>query len=813
MAKQNSSVLSITRRDLFESGLGVLVATRISPEIVRAQEGGDEWETTEEGECIEKGSGTVEERNVNQAITFLIDMGKLKLAGNLQEYLRKGKLCKDDLGSREGQYNHMNNKITIDSDVLNPAPNDAPIEEFGAWKAAPHLKWERIAALASALQHEKYHAKQDYPEPDKEQTAWNNQLIELDRWILELENEAEAEEKQADKFRRAGAEKAAQIYYESALETYLKMIGLLGAKLGFFRTYFKQNFDHYDSDDAKRLRNKRNETRQKKQEMEDALKQLGALDEETEPVDAPQFQSGGFETAYGSYDTATELSTELVNLLTGSESLWSISETERITLQTKAYDSDRWFSYGLDYRNGGVQDITQGGVETSSMAISVPAAVMGEIIQSSTPERTVIEAYQEGSLAVNTAPATFVVIGTVSRGNTITVLVEENGERVANAFVLVDSQEAGRTDSQGQISVTVPDTSQMTLEAQDTNEQGRTIGERTLQVDPPTAAVDWSPLLPIAGQAVTFDGGNSQPGASQIAEYEWTVDGESLQSGTEISHAFEDAGTYKLTLTVTDEDGNTDTTSERLFVEDRFDWAPVAAFTAPSTVVTPGENVSFDAAPSRNLDTETASYEWFLDGERFGSGQQLEHTFENPGTYTVTLAVTDDSDRRDEATVSIQVVAPPEPAFRVETESPTASEQVVFDAEPSTAPDTEIISYEWRFGQSGTFEEGEKRVIHTFDTAGEYSVALRVTDDADQQGVVEQTITVAERATRRVEETEDEEENQTLTETPDTATPIERDTPTVTDSSGPGFGPLAAIGGLAGGTLLKWVSDRENDEQ
>jgi outer membrane protein assembly factor BamB len=72
----------------------------------------------------------------------------------------------------------------------------------------------------------------------------------------------------------------------------------------------------------------------------------------------------------------------------------------------------------------------------------------------------------------------------------------------------------------------------------------------------------------------------------------------------------------------------------------------------------------------------------------------------------------------------------PEPSISYLPRDPVVGEEVTFDAEGSRDPDGEITTYEWDVDGDGTFETTGSRISHTYASAGEYQVRLRVTDDA-----------------------------------------------------------------------------------
>jgi hypothetical protein len=102
--------------------------------------------------------------------------------------------------------------------------------------------------------------------------------------------------------------------------------------------------------------------------------------------------------------------------------------------------------------------------------------------------------------------------------------------------------------------------------------------------DPPTASFAFSPDAPETGQQVSFNASGSSDADGSIASYEWEFDGdgETDATGDQATTAFDAAGDYDVTLTVTDDDGATDTATETLSVAE-----PPADPGAASVSVTP----------------------------------------------------------------------------------------------------------------------------------------------------------------------------------------------------------------------------------
>jgi hypothetical protein len=84
--------------------------------------------------------------------------------------------------------------------------------------------------------------------------------------------------------------------------------------------------------------------------------------------------------------------------------------------------------------------------------------------------------------------------------------------------------------------------------------------------------------------------------------------------------------------------------------------APVAAFTFGPANPKVGDVILFDASASFDPDGSVVSYQWtWGDGDVPGSGRNQDHDFAAPGTFFVTLTVTDNTGIRSTITKPITV--------------------------------------------------------------------------------------------------------------------------------------------------------------
>ncbi len=131
---------------------------------------------------------------------------------------------------------------------------------------------------------------------------------------------------------------------------------------------------------------------------------------------------------------------------------------------------------------------------------------------------------------------------------------------------------------------------------------------------------------------------------------------------------------------------------------------------------------------------------WMAYAWDFGDGASLKqqtasHTYTSAGTYKATLTVTDANLAEGKATVAITVGAagnkPPVATISANPTSGTAPLLVGFSGSGSD-PDGSVVSYSWSYGDGGT--STQQVTTHTYQTAGNYTVALTVTDNGGAKG-------------------------------------------------------------------------------
>ena len=156
---------------------------------------------------------------------------------------------------------------------------------------------------------------------------------------------------------------------------------------------------------------------------------------------------------------------------------------------------------------------------------------------------------------------------------------------------------------------------------------------------------------------VSVDGSGSTDTGGRVAAHAWNWgDGTPAGSGATATHTYAAAGTYTVTLAVTDDGGRTGTAARQVTVTaPPANRPPAAAF----TVATSGTTVAVDGRGSVDTDGSVASYAWSFGDGGTATGATAPHTYAAPGTYTVTLTVTDDDGATGSSAQQVTVTAPP----------------------------------------------------------------------------------------------------------------------------------------------------------
>jgi len=140
-----------------------------------------------------------------------------------------------------------------------------------------------------------------------------------------------------------------------------------------------------------------------------------------------------------------------------------------------------------------------------------------------------------------------------------------------------------------------------------------------------------------------------------IIETEWVIDGEVTGDATTLQRTFGDStggvSNHDITLKIKDDDGSTDTQTKTIDIANR---KPEADFELNITEVKTGESISF-SSNSEDVDGNITDRNWDLDDGTTRNKEELVHSYDEAGTYEVSLTVSDSAKETNLATKEIRV--------------------------------------------------------------------------------------------------------------------------------------------------------------
>ena len=276
------------------------------------------------------------------------------------------------------------------------------------------------------------------------------------------------------------------------------------------------------------------------------------------------------------------------------------------------------------------------------------------------------------------------------------------------------------------------------LGAQDSDMATATIG---LGNQAPIADAN-NPYNGTANEPIEFDGSDSSDPDGTIVAYDWDFGDGDTGTGPTPSHTYTTDGTYNVTLTVTDDAGDTgtDTTTATIGPGNQ---SPIADANNPYSG-TVNEPVQFDGSHSSDPDGSIVAYDWDFGDGNTGTGEMTTHTYAYDGSFTVTLTVTDNMGASDSTsrTATIGLGNLPPIADANNPYNGTVNEPVQFNGSYSSDPDGTIVAYDWDFGDDSTGTGPTPS--HTYISEGIYNVTLTVTDDMGASDSTTRTATIGQ---------------------------------------------------------------------
>jgi PKD repeat protein len=171
--------------------------------------------------------------------------------------------------------------------------------------------------------------------------------------------------------------------------------------------------------------------------------------------------------------------------------------------------------------------------------------------------------------------------------------------------------------------------------------------------------------------------------------------------------------------------------------------APVASFTYSCE-----QNVcTFDGRGSTDENPSSLTYSWSYGGQGSASGPLPTKTFTAPGTFPVTLTVTDEWKATNTSVAQdVTIVEPsgnsaPVPTFIQSCQGLTCSVNSQGTADPNSG---DTISYSWNWGDGSAASTGSSPSAHVYAEAGTYTITLTTTDGWGKAASTTRQVTMSE---------------------------------------------------------------------
>ena len=198
--------------------------------------------------------------------------------------------------------------------------------------------------------------------------------------------------------------------------------------------------------------------------------------------------------------------------------------------------------------------------------------------------------------------------------------------------------------------------------------------------------------------------------------YSWTINGQSFTTAY-VNYTFTASGTFPVSLTVTDANGNTATAS----VNEVVNPDPTVAAEAQYSSVDQGINDTFYADVSGG--TSPFNYTWSLGGSILNYSQEFHMNFSAIGTYDINLTISDSLGEISSSSISVKVIQKPsaliEGSNRTDVSTTTYWEGY---GSYGTAP----YNYYWFI--NGVNTSAGLYLEYSFPSSGTYNISLLIVD-------------------------------------------------------------------------------------
>jgi PKD repeat protein len=249
----------------------------------------------------------------------------------------------------------------------------------------------------------------------------------------------------------------------------------------------------------------------------------------------------------------------------------------------------------------------------------------------------------------------------------------------------------------------------------------------------PVAKWTTSPLQPIPNTEIIFSAADSYDPDGEIAEYIWTFEDGTELKGAEVTHTFQESGAKNFTLTVTDSDRLSNSTTT---IDGTINLNHQPYIVTEPAIRSNSLDITLDASQSYDLDEDPISFEWTLpDGSK-----RYESSFSwkapETGVHIISLQVNDGlglANSGNEELIRVLINRP----VKAVVDSMIASctgQTVLFNSSRSYDPDGDAFQVKWDFGDGKTSEQANPS--YSYEKPGVYQAKLTMNDGFTDEATV-----------------------------------------------------------------------------
>lgn len=231
-----------------------------------------------------------------------------------------------------------------------------------------------------------------------------------------------------------------------------------------------------------------------------------------------------------------------------------------------------------------------------------------------------------------------------------------------------------------------------------------------------------------AGIPVNFT--STISGGTGPYKYSWAIDGSNFNASY-VDYTFTASGTYSISLTITDSNGNTATDS----ISEVINPDPAVSISVEYNPVDQGRNDTMEAVISGG--TSPFNYTWTLGSQVLNYSQEFHYSFASTGTYTINLTITDSQGLTYSTSVIIKVIE--KPSALIEGVNKTdISTETYWEGYGSygTAP------YQYYWYVNGVNTSAGLYLEYSFPDTGNYNISLLIIDSQGSKAYAYLNVTV-----------------------------------------------------------------------